>query len=61
MAPAATHGESAAMPLAQFRSLVAQVLGVPTLATPIDTKAFAPATKPAKAKAKPKHVRRAKR
>jgi hypothetical protein len=40
---------------------VAQVLGMPTLATPIDTKAFAPATKPAKAKAKPKHVRRAKR
>jgi hypothetical protein len=61
LAPAATHGESSAMPVTQFRSLVAQVLGMPTLATPIDTKAFAPATKPAKAKAKPKRVRRAKR
>jgi hypothetical protein len=59
MAPAATHGESAAMPVAQFRSLLAQVLGVPTLATAIGTKAFAPATKPAKAK--PKHTCRPKR
>jgi hypothetical protein len=45
------------MPPAQFRSLLAQALGMPTLATPIDTKAFAPATRPAHAKAKPKHAR----
>jgi hypothetical protein len=49
MSPAATHGESGAMPAAQFRALLAQVLGVPTLATPVTTKAYAPATKkPAK-------------
>ena len=51
MSPAATHGESAAIPVAQFRSLLAQVLGEPTLATPTAAKAFAPATKPAHAKA----------
>src|SRR6478752_2599921 len=51
MSPAATHGESAAMPVAQFRTLLAQVLGEPTLATPTAAKAFAPATKPAHAKA----------
>ena len=57
MSPSATHGESGGMPPAQFRSLLAQALGMPTLATPIDTKAFAPATRPAHAKAKPKHAR----
>lgn len=49
MSPAATHGESAGMPAAQFRSLLAQLLGMPTLATPTAAKAFAPALKPAKA------------
>jgi hypothetical protein len=44
MSPACTH-ESGALPVAAFRRLLAQVLGMPTLATPIDTKAFAPATK----------------
>ena len=48
MSPAATHGESAAMPAAQFRSLLAQLLGMPTLATPTAAKAFAPALKPVK-------------
>jgi hypothetical protein len=56
MSPAATHGESAGMPAAQFRTMLAQALGVPMLATPVDTKAFAPATKPAHARAKPKHA-----
>jgi hypothetical protein len=46
MSPAATSGESSAMSPAQFRTLLAQVLGVPTLATPVSTKAFAPAPKP---------------
>ena len=50
MSPAATHGESGGMPAAQFRSLLAQALGVPTLATPVGTKAFAPATKHARAR-----------
>ena len=51
MAPTCTHGESAAMPAAQFRSLLARVLGLPTPATPVTTKAFAPATrKPTKPK-----------
>lgn len=53
MAPASTQGESGVVPLAQFRTLLAQVIGVPTLATPPPTKAFAPAVKiPA---AKPRH------
>ena len=55
MSPAATHGESAGMPPAEFRSLLAQALGVPTLATPIDTMAFAPTLRPAHPKAKPRH------
>ncbi len=59
MSPAATHGESAAIPVAQFRTLLAQVLGEPTLATPTAAKAFAPATKPAHAKAPAKtHAKR---
>src|SRR6478609_1399752 len=59
MSPAATHGESAAIPVAQFRTLLAQVLGEPTLATPTAAKAFAPATKPAHAKAHAKtHAKR---
>ena len=59
MSPAATHGESAAMPVAQFRTLLAQALGEPTLATPTAAKAFAPATKPAHAKAHAKtHAKR---
>jgi len=58
MSPVATRGESAALPVAQFRSLVAQVLGQPTLATPTAAKAFAPATKPAHTKAKPKARKR---
>ena len=60
MSPAATHGESGgdaggAVP----QRCSPRLLGVPTLATPIDTKAFAPATKPAHAKAKRKHACRA--
>jgi hypothetical protein len=54
MAPAATSGESSAMPPARFRALLAQLLGVPTLATSVSTKAFAPLTKPAKGRPKPK-------
>jgi hypothetical protein len=56
MSPAATHRESAGMPVEQFRSMLAQALGVPTLATRVGTKAFAPATKPEHVKAKPKHT-----
>jgi hypothetical protein len=47
MSPERTDGESGFMPLAQFRALVAQLLGVPTMAAPPTTRAFAPAvTKP---------------
>src|SRR5207253_2375434 len=44
MSPACTRGESGAMPAAKFRALLAQVLGLPTLAAPVTTKAFAPVT-----------------
>lgn len=45
MAPAATNGESGYMPVAQFRALLAQLLGQPSLAAaPATTvKAYAPA------------------
>lgn len=47
MSPERTGGESGYLPLAQFRALVAQLLGVPTMAAPPTTRAFAPAvTKP---------------
>jgi hypothetical protein len=49
MSPANTHGESGALPAAQFRSLLAGVLGLPTPPTRMTTAAFAPATKTAKA------------
>jgi hypothetical protein len=58
MAPAATGGESGAAPLVEFRLLLAQLLGAPTMATPPATKAFAPATAPHRTKPKPKHSRR---
>jgi hypothetical protein len=42
MAPASTHGESGGMPVTQFRALVAELLGVPSLARLTPVKAFAP-------------------
>jgi len=53
MAPtAADDNEAGAMPVAQFRALLAQLLGVPSVAaTPTQVKAFAPALPP---KPKPK-------
>lgn len=57
MSPVSTDGESGGMPVAAFRSLVAQILGVPTLADPppATTKAYAPPVKAPKAtKSKPK-------
>jgi hypothetical protein len=42
MSPAYTHGESGGMPITQFRALVAQLLGVPSLARLTPVKAFAP-------------------
>ena len=42
MAPAFTHGESGGMPVTQFRALVAQLLGIPSLARLTPVKAFAP-------------------
>ena len=52
MAPSDTQGESAGMPLAQFRTLLAQLIGAPTLAAPPPTKAYAPVIAPPKPKAK---------
>lgn len=57
MSPAATRGESGAMPTAHFRNLLAEALGVPTLATPVTTKAYAPTTKKP-ARPRPKSKRR---
>jgi len=58
MSPASTRGESAAMPPDRFRSLLAQVLGLPRLASPSTARAFAPATKaPGKAGPKPRRRR----
>jgi hypothetical protein len=56
MKPTSTSDEAGAMPVVQFRALLAQMLGVPSVAAaPALTKAFAPVTTvPAKAKAKPK-------
>ena len=55
MSPASTRGESAAMPPDRFRRLLAEVLGLPRLASPSTARAFAPATKaPGKAGPKPK-------
>jgi hypothetical protein len=48
MSPASTGGESNAMPVAQFRALVARLLGVPALALPAPAKAFAPPVRIAK-------------
>ena len=43
MAPAAGNNEAGAMPVAQFRALLAELLGVPSVATaPEPVKAFAP-------------------
>jgi hypothetical protein len=61
MAPSSTSGESGAIPTAQFRQELAQLIGEPTMAAPAPpaTKAYAPVTvKPAlkhKPTAKPKH------
>jgi hypothetical protein len=52
MAPASTRGESASVPVAAFRALLADLLGMPSIAAPpAQAKAFAPATAPAKPKA----------
>jgi hypothetical protein len=50
MSPASTGGESGGMPVAQFRALVAVLVGVPSLAAPPPVKAFAPAAKARAAK-----------
>jgi hypothetical protein len=55
MKPASTGGESSGMPVAQFRAMLTQLIGAPIVTQPANaTKAFAPAVKPAPAKAKPK-------
>ena len=46
MRPTSASDEAAGMPVAQFRALLAQLLGAPSIASaPQTTKAFAPATK----------------
>jgi hypothetical protein len=47
MQPSQCGGESAGMPVAQFRALLAQLIGAPsTVSTPQTAKAYAPKTKP---------------
>ena len=44
MRPTASNGEAGHLPAAQFRSLLAQLIGAPTVAAPkSDTRAYAPA------------------
>ncbi len=50
MKPSSSADEAGAMPVAQFRAMLTQLIGAPVLAQPSTTKAFAPATKPVAAK-----------
>jgi hypothetical protein len=51
--PASSQDEAGALPIAQFRAVLAQLLGVPSVAAaPVLTKAFAPVI-PARRRAKP--------
>lgn len=43
MRPTAANDEAGAMPVAQFRTLLAQLIGAPTSVAPVTAKAFAPA------------------
>ena len=56
MRPTSAKDEAGALPVAQFRALLAELIGAPSvLATPEPTKAFAPVRAYAKPAAKPKH------
>jgi hypothetical protein len=47
MRPSATNDEAGAMPVAAFRALLAELLGIPSVAAaPASVKAYAPAAKP---------------
>jgi hypothetical protein len=54
MKPSRSSDEAGAMPVDQFRALLAQLIGAPTVAQPGTTKAYAPATKQVAAKTKPR-------
>lgn len=57
MRPSATNGEAGAMPVAAFRTLLAELLGIPSVAAaPATVKAYAPAAKP-HGKPKPRRAR----
>jgi hypothetical protein len=61
MKPASSTDEAGAIPVAQFRAVLTQLIGAPVVSQPTTTKAFAPATKHVAKKpvaAKPKHKRR---
>jgi hypothetical protein len=56
MKPSSATDEAGAIPVAQFRAALTQLIGAPVVAQPTTTKAFAPATK--KVAAKPKSRKR---
>jgi hypothetical protein len=45
MKPSSSTDEAGAIPVAQFRAALTQLVGAPVVAQPTTTKAFAPATK----------------
>ncbi len=52
MRPSSSTDEAGAIPVAQFRAVLTQLIGAPIVAQPSTTKAFAPATKHVAAKPK---------
>jgi hypothetical protein len=55
MKPAGPTAEAGFVPVAQFRAVLAQLIGAPAAAQPTATKAFAPVTKPVVVKARKRH------
>jgi hypothetical protein len=45
MKPSGSSNEAGAIPVAQFRAVLTQLIGAPAAAQPVTTKAFAPATR----------------
>ena len=55
MKPASSNDEAGAIPVAQFRAVLTQLIGAPVVSQPTTTKAFAPASNgAAKPKSKPR-------
>jgi hypothetical protein len=55
MKPSSSSDEAGAIPAAQFRAILTQLIGAPVVSQPTTTKAYAPASKStAKPKSKPR-------